>query len=122
LVAIVPAVVAFLLLAAHFHRAGATLLVAVCVALAVVVCLRRPSWAPRVAQVALVLGSLEWIRTLFAFAADRVALGRPWARLAVILGAVVAFTLLAAWLLQTARARRWYSGGTPRALADARDS
>jgi hypothetical protein len=119
--AIVPAVLAFLLLAAHFHRAGATLLVPVCVALAVLVCLRR-TWAPRVAQAALVLGSLEWIRTLFAFAADRVALGRPWARLAVILGAVVAFTLLAAWLLQTPRARRWYSGGTPRALADARDS
>lgn len=120
MLAIVPAVLAFLLLAAHFYRAGAMLLVPVCVVLAVVVCLRR-TWAQRAAQAALVLGSLEWIRTLFAFAADRVALGRPWGRLALILGAVVAFTLLAAWLLQTARARRWYSGGTLRAAADARD-
>jgi hypothetical protein len=118
--AIVPAVLAFLLLAAHFYRAGLIVLVPVSVALAVIVCLRR-TWAQRVAQAALVLGSLEWIRTLFAFAADRVALGRPWGRLAVILGAVVAFTLLAAWLLQTARARRWYSGGSPLAVSVARD-
>jgi hypothetical protein len=121
LLGIVPAVLAFLLLAAHFYRAGAMLLVPVCVVLAVVVCLRR-TWAQRAAQAALMLGSLEWIRTLFAFAADRVALGRPWARLAVILGAVVAFTLLAAWLLQATRARRWYAAGTSPAVADARDS
>jgi hypothetical protein len=118
MLAIVPAVLALLLLAAHFYRAGAMLLVPVCVALAVVGCVRR-TWAKRVAQAALVLGSLEWIRTLFAFAADRVALGRPWGRLAVILGVVVAFTLLAAWLLQTERARRWYSGpASPGAAAN----
>jgi hypothetical protein len=36
--------------------------------------------------------------------------------------AVLAFTLLAAWLLQSVRARRWYSGDTPPTAADARDS
>src|SRR5512135_2739811 len=108
--AIVPAVFAFLLLAAHFYRAGIVVLVPVCVALAAVACLRR-TWAQRAAQFALLLASLEWIRTAFAFIAERVALDRPWTRLAVIMAAVTAFTLLAAALLQTARARRWYSRG-----------
>jgi hypothetical protein len=106
--ALVPAVLAFLLLAAHFWRAGSFALAGAAVALAALTFVRRPG-AALAAQVALAVASLEWMRTLFAFAAARVAMDRPWTRLAVILGAVAAFTLLAAWLLRSARARRWYA-------------
>lgn len=97
---VVPAVLAFLLLGAHFHRAGMTLLVPACIALAVIACIPR-RWAVTLAQVALVLAALEWVRTLSAFAAARVAQGGPVLRLVLILGAVVAFTLWAAWLLRS---------------------
>jgi len=47
-----------------------------------------------------VLGAFEWLRTLMAFASMRMALGQPYLRLTLILGAVAAFTLLAAWAFQ----------------------
>lgn len=108
--AVLPAVFAFLLFAAHAWRAGLFPVASVALVLAAVTLVRRP-WAAPVAQVALVLASFEWIRTLFAFAAERVAQGRPWTRLAIILGAVTAFTLLAAWWLRSARAQRYFRGG-----------
>jgi hypothetical protein len=112
---LVPAVLSFVLLAAHGYRAGLPWVAPVCLVLAVVACVPR-RWAATVAQVALMLGALEWVRTLFAFAGARVAQGRPVLRLALILGAVIAFTLLSAWLLRTGAARRWYER-TPAAAA-----
>lgn len=106
--AVLPAVFAFALFAAHCWRAGFVPLAMLACALAALVFVRRP-WAALVAQAALVLASLEWVRALFAFAAERVAQGRPWTRLALILGAVIAFTLACAWLLRSARAKRWYA-------------
>jgi len=90
---------ALLLLAAHFYRAGWLPLAALCVALTPLLAVPRP-WAARTLQLALVLGTLEWLRTLAGFAAMRAALGQPYLRLALILGAVAAFTALAAWIFQ----------------------
>lgn len=104
---LVPAVLAFLLLGAHFYRAGLAWLVPVCVVLAIVACVPR-RWAATVGQLALLLGTLEWVRTLFSFAGARVAQGRPVLRLLLIIGAVIAFTLWAAWLLRSRAARRRY--------------
>jgi len=90
---------ALLLLAAHFYRAELLPLAALCVALTPLLAVPRP-WAARTLQSALVLGTLEWLRTLAGFAAMRAALGQPYLRLALILGAVAAFTALAAWMFQ----------------------
>jgi hypothetical protein len=98
-----PAALAFLLLAAHFWRAGQVALAALAVALVALPFVRKP-WAPTAAQVALVLGALEWLRTLAAFAAERVAQDRPFTRLVAILGAVIAFNLWAAWRLRAPKA------------------
>jgi len=88
-----------LLLAAHFYRADWPLLAGLSAALTLLLAVPRP-WAARTLQAALVLGALEWLRTLASFAAMRVAVGQPYLRLALILGAVAAFTLLAAWSFQ----------------------
>ena len=61
----------------------------------------RQSWVPRVFQVLLVLGALEWLHTLYAFARIRIALEQPWTRLAVILGAVALFTGLSALVFRS---------------------
>ena len=82
---------AILILAAHFFRAGFAGLVLACFGLWVLLFIRR-IWAVRVLQVGLLLGALEWGRTLVLLALDRRAMGLPFLRLVVILGAVALFT------------------------------
>jgi len=91
----VPAVLAAVVLAAHFFRSRQLVLVAVSLALPLLLLVRK-RWSARVVQAGLVLGGLEWIRTLAFFAGQRMEVGRPWGRLAVILGAVAALTALSA--------------------------
>jgi hypothetical protein len=90
-----PVVFSALLLAAHFYRSRSLALVAVSLALPLLL-LVRERWSARVVQAGLVLGALEWMRTLAFFAGQRMEVGRPWGRLAVILGVVAALTALSA--------------------------
>ncbi len=90
-----PVVLSALVLAAHFYRARQMPLVAVALALPLLL-LVRERWSARAVQAGLVLGALEWVRTLTYFAGQRMDMGRPWGRLAVILGAVAALTALSA--------------------------
>ena len=107
---LLPAILALLLIGAHGYRAGWDLLVPACL-VAIGLLWLRERWVPRLVQVVLVLAALEWVRTLFVLAAERAAEGRPALRLAIILGAVAAVTLAAAWPLATRRVREWYAGG-----------
>lgn len=90
---LLPVIVSFWLLAAHFYRADLALLVAVCAFLPLLLFLRRP-WVPQLFQGLLVIGALEWLRTLYVLAAMRVSFDQPWGRLALILGAVALLTAL----------------------------
>ena len=90
-----PVVLSALVLAAHFFRSRHLPFVAVSLALPLLL-LVRERWSARVVQAGLVLGGLEWIRTLAFFAGQRMEVGRPWGRLAVILGVVAALTALSA--------------------------
>jgi len=103
-------VFALLTLGAHFFRAGQMLGVVACAALLCLIALRR-RWAWGLLQAALVLGAVEWLWTASEFAQERMALGRPWGRMALILGAVALLTLAAAALLRGARLRRWFGAG-----------
>jgi hypothetical protein len=101
----------FVLLGAHFWRAGHPHLTLACGVLLVVMTLRR-GWALRLAQVGLALGMLEWAWTGLRFVAQRQALGQPWLRLALILGMVALVTGLSAALLSHPRLRaRARAGG-----------
>jgi hypothetical protein len=106
LLLILPAL-ASLLLAAHFYRAGQFELAGASAALLVLLAVPR-AWAARLLQVALVAGCLEWMRTLVSVAAVRLSIGQPYLRMALILGAVAAFTLLAAAVFQHRRLRTRY--------------
>jgi hypothetical protein len=99
--------ISFLLLAAHFVRAGlpaGTVAAGILVALLFV---RRP-WAARAAQAALLLGAAEWVRTLVGLVAARRESDAPWARLGVILAAVAAGTAASALVFRSGRLSRWY--------------
>lgn len=104
---LLPILLSFLLLGAHFYRAGQLVLTGLCLLLPLLLLLRR-RWVPPLFQVLLVLGALEWLRTLYAFASMRVAFGEPWGRLALILGAVAAFTGLSALVFLNRQLRTRY--------------
>jgi len=91
----IPVVISFLLLAAHFTRAGQTPLVVVALLLPLMLFYNK-GWVVRLVQLALVAGAVEWLRTLMIFQAIRVEHGMPWVRLALIIGGVALFTACSA--------------------------
>lgn len=106
---LVPAVLSLAVLAAHFYRAGLVPLVPSCIGAIAMLFVRLP-WVRRLAIGSLLLAAAEWARTLLTLAADRIAAGEPWLLLAIILGAVIIFTLAAACPFRSAPLRWWYSG------------
>ena len=96
----VPVVLSLVVLGAHFLRDGTWVGVFACLLLIGMLFLRRP-WVARVIQVALVLGALEWLRTMYELAQIRAMHGQPYGRMLVILGIVAAVTLCSALLFQT---------------------
>lgn len=68
----------------------------------------RRRWAWRTVQVALLLGAVEWLRTILELTGERALMGIPSGRMVAILGAVAAVCALAALLLFAPRARRWF--------------
>jgi len=104
---LIPIVLSFLLLAAHFYRSAHLVPAVLCIGIVFLLFFRRP-WIPRMFQVLLVLGALEWLRALYVFAAMRIAWDQPWTRLAIILGAVALFTALSGVVFQNKKLRSYY--------------
>ena len=104
---LIPVILSFLLLGAHFYRAGSPVLTGRCVLVPLLLFVRKP-WVPRLFQGLLLLGAFEWLRALYYFAAMRIAWDQPWTRLAVILGAVALFTLLSGTVFELKKLRRLY--------------
>jgi len=92
---IVLIALSFVLLWAHFSRAGAELLAWASLAFPLLLFVRQP-WAAWTLRIALVLGGVEWLRTLGRLVSERRSAGEDWLRLAAILVAVAAVTFLAA--------------------------
>ena len=88
-----PVILSFLLLGAHYYRAGYPVLSWLCIGILLLLFFRN-RWIPRVFQALLVLAALEWLRALYFFVAMRIAWDEPWTRLAIILGVVALFTAL----------------------------
>ena len=104
---LIPVFLSFLLLAAHFYRAGQVLLTAFCAAVLFLLYVRK-SWVPKIIQLLLLAGSLEWLRSLYFLTAMRIARDQPWTRLAIILGAVALFTVLSGLVFQQRKLKAYY--------------
>lgn len=116
---LLPVVLSLLVLAAHFLRAGNLLMVIVLLTIVGLLAVRRP-WAAYTAQAALVIGVVEWIRTLITLAAERAKSGEPGERMVLILGSVAFVTGFSTLVFGTARMRRRYGlggAGAPRGAA-----
>jgi len=103
----IPIVLSLVVLAAHFLRYGSSIGVFAALLLIGLLLLRQP-WVPRVMQVVLVLGTIEWLRTMYEIAHMRSLHGQPYGRMLVILGIVAAVTLCAALLFQSATLKKIY--------------
>ena len=90
---LLPAALALLVLGAHFLRARQLGLVTGALALVPLLFVRR-TWAARAVEGALVLGVLEWLRTLALLALERRAAGAPYLRMTLILAGVALATAL----------------------------
>jgi len=106
---LLPVIISLLLLAAHFYRAGQFTLVAVTLLFSMLLVIRE-SWTPRLVQLALLLGAVEWLRTMWFIMQMRMQFDMPWLRMAFILGGVALFTALSGLVFYSKSLRNRYSG------------
>lgn len=104
---LLPVFLSALVLAAHFLRAGSLVPMALALATPFLLLVPRP-WAARTVQAGLLVGAVIWLRALTGFVHYRQAMGQPWTRLAVILGAVALFTAASALVFGIPVVRRRY--------------
>lgn len=107
-----PVPLSGLLLSAHFLRAGMPALVVLSLAFPAILLFKRP-WVARLVQIVLVLGALEWVRTLLVLVVERREAGQPWSRLAIILGLIAVFTGSSAFVFCCRSLRNRYKLGSP---------
>ena len=88
---LLPVILSALALGAHFYRAGSTPLALFSLLLPLLLFYKR-NWVARITQIALILGALEWLKTLMTLVAERNFMGLPWVRTAVIIGSIALFT------------------------------
>lgn len=102
-----PPIFSLLLLAAHFMRLDLPVLMAL--PLLTIALLALPKqWVAHWTRLLLLLSACEWIRITLVYVAARQEIGMPWARLAVILGTVAAWTLVSALVFQSRPLRQRY--------------
>ena len=99
---------ALVVLGAHFYRAASWPLMLACLALLLLLAWRRP-WVPRLMQAAMLLGAVEWLWSAFWLVQQRMALGQPWVRMAIILLAVALCTATSALVFRHPHLRRWFA-------------
>lgn len=91
LLRLLPVILSFGLLAAHFSRANLFPLVLISLAIPILLLLKR-AWVARGIQLLLLAGAAEWIRAMLAYIAIRKEIGEDWTRLAIILVTVALLT------------------------------
>ena len=105
---LLPVLISFLILAAHFMRAGQIAISYVLIFLLLLLIIRK-FWVPWVIQLTLLIGAVEWVLTLISVAQMRIEFGMPWTRMAIILGAVALFTALSSLVFRNKALRARYS-------------
>ncbi|HRD97066.1 MAG TPA: hypothetical protein PLA97_11780 [Rubrivivax sp.] len=97
------------LLGAHFYRASLWPVAALCGLLLVLLWTLRRPWAATLVQWCLVLGAVEWLRTVLVLVQQRMTMGQAWHRLALILLAVAVFTAASALVFRHPRLRQRFA-------------
>jgi hypothetical protein len=112
---LLPAILSYAVLGASLLRSATSFggwFFAACVGLLPLLLLDRRPWVPKALAGGLLLSSPRWLWIAWNVAQERMIQGRPYVRMAVILGGVALVSLAAAWLLQGTTVRARY--GQPR--------
>lgn len=109
---LLPVFISILLLGAHFFRAGQVAIVFVLLAILPLLMIKK-YWVPWIFQMVLLLGAVEWVRTIMTVANIRMQYGMPWTRMAVILGVVALLTACSGLVFRSKALRNRYSGRDP---------
>lgn len=99
IIRLLPVIISFLLLAAHFSRADQTALVIISLLIPILLFIKRRI-VLRLIQIILIAAGAEWIRSMLFYIDVRKTSGDDWTRLAIILTAVAIYTVLSGLLLQ----------------------
>lgn len=108
LVRLFPVFFSFLLIAAHFQRAGISFLAVVCLLTPGLLYFTSP-WSIRILQTLMFLAAIEWVRTLVYLIQLRQDAHLPWMRLAIIIGAVALFTAVSTLVFRHRSLKKKYN-------------
>lgn len=108
---LLPVILSLVLLAAHFLFHTGQVAVAILPLFFLIPLFLRQAWVPWLLELILLLGTVEWVRTLVVGVSQKSALGKDWYRYAMILGAVALFTHLSSLVFRSKALRNWYAGG-----------
>lgn len=100
-------ILAYLLVAAHFLRAGELILVSIVALMLGLLAVRR-AWVAHLSRLALFLSALVWLHTVVGMAALRYTMELPYLRLSLILASVIVLTLAAIFVFEHPQLRRFY--------------
>ncbi|HIJ79742.1 MAG: hypothetical protein OEY01_13485 [Desulfobulbaceae bacterium] len=92
-VRLLPVILSFLILAAHFLRYSDFPLMVIALMIPTLLFIKN-RWVPRIIQLCLAIGAMEWLSTMFFLIQARQHTGADWQRLAVIMSLIALFTLL----------------------------
>lgn len=90
---ILPFLLCSLLMATHLFRANLLILMIISLLIPFALIIKSKI-SLRIVQITLVIYSLEWIRTMISYVAERMENGDNWLRLAIILSVVALANLL----------------------------
>ena len=88
---LIPVYLSAILLGAHFMKTGIYPLVFFSVLFPFLLFIKN-KWIVRLIQFILILGAIEWLRSLYFYISEREMTGEPWGRLAIIICSVSLFT------------------------------
>ncbi len=111
---LLPAIISYILLAAHFFRAGDPWLMGVFLLFPFILFIKK-EWPVHVSFFVLLFSSIIWIRTTAIIIMIRVSQDLPWTRMALIMSALTALTIFSAFLLRSTLKNNKYDSmtGTP---------
>lgn len=107
IVRLLPVIFSLLILSAHFSRGDLFVLSILCLLIPLILFIKHV-WVARFIQILLIIGSIEWIRTLLYYVNQRQAIDEPYLRLIIIIGIIALLTGLSALVFKNQSLRERY--------------
>lgn len=105
---LIPVILSFLILGAHFYRLSLNSLVLLSIVFPFLLLIKK-AWIPKLFQATLILAALEWLRSLYVYIQAYEDIGKSWTILLMIIGGVTLFTLFSALVFKNKAIRKRYN-------------